>query len=352
VSTGIAILGVGLVVPSESPVMLEGLEAGQGAPGYMCEIEALGLDLRGALRRVGRSQQMALAAVAEAISDAGRSNTPLETTAVIAGTGLGTVGETVAFLENMFAMKEAQPKPAKFINSVHNSVASAVAMAYRMRGENRTFVHESISFELGLKHALRSIERERCPEALVCGVEEIGPYVVSVGAEYGWWKKDRRPLDPMGPDGGPGTLPGEAAAAFLLAARGESESLPRVRGVSAMPLESSGYRRIEGVEEARILSETLSAWDASLEEIDLLFVGANGDETVDAAYARVVDAVFEMTARSPRVLTYKEKCGEFCTAAAVGAALAMRAVRGGEAHHAVVLGFPQGRYRSTMLVSS
>lgn len=349
----VAILGVGLVLGDANPAAVEGVVRSKGGWGYVCDADGLrDVPLTGELRRAGRSQRMAMAAAARAARGADGAHRTKTDTAVYVGTGLGSLSETVDFLENMIRLDEAQPKPAKFINSVHNAAAGAIAIALGLHGENRTFVHESVCFEQALSQALMSLERGRAPSAIVCGVEELNSYVVSVGAEKGWWKTADAALEPLGGPRTKGTLPGEGAAAVFAGATGGNREAAKVLGVSAKPLARSGYPRISGQEEARVVSAALTSWGTSLDEIDLLVIGANGDAQADDAYERVIESLAKGEPRRAAVRTFKGACGEFCAASAVGVAVAAQAVMKGEAKRALVYGLPQGKYRSMILISS
>ena len=52
------------------------------------------------------------------------------------GTSVGAVGETAGFLENLIQGEGEHPKPTKFINSVHNAMATQIAIQFGFTGEN------------------------------------------------------------------------------------------------------------------------------------------------------------------------------------------------------------------------
>jgi hypothetical protein len=76
-----------------------------------------------------------------------------ETTAVLFGTALGCLTETEAFLENMITNNEETPMPRAFSASVHNAMASRVAITLGARGTNRTYVHGEVSFAQACRFA-------------------------------------------------------------------------------------------------------------------------------------------------------------------------------------------------------
>jgi len=96
---------------------------------------------------------------------------------VLFGTALGCVTETAAFLENMIREAEALPLPRAFAASVHNAVASRVALAIGARGECQTFVHGEVSFAQALFAALRRRARGERGPVIVGAADEAPPHV-------------------------------------------------------------------------------------------------------------------------------------------------------------------------------
>jgi len=92
-----------------------------------------------------------------------------EETGVSFGTALGCLTETEAFVENMVRAREEMPKPRAFSSSVHNAIASRVAMEIGARGPCRTFVHGEVSF-------VQALFAARAP-ALIGALDERTAYV-------------------------------------------------------------------------------------------------------------------------------------------------------------------------------
>jgi len=109
-------------------------------------------------RRWGRLQTMSLLAAKRALLPEILNGCAAQT-GVYVGTGMGSLGETAVFLENMILQKENFPKPANFVNSVHNAVASTLGLEFGLKGENITVAHREISFDAALGHALSSLRQ-------------------------------------------------------------------------------------------------------------------------------------------------------------------------------------------------
>ncbi len=348
-----AVLGVGLVLPEPQPTMLPAVK-GAPVPGYACsELPDAGPVPARALRRLGRTQRLALGAAHRAMEDCGGVPDP-ESVAVSLGTGLGTLDETAAFLENLVEGEEREPKPARFINSVHNAAAAQTAMAFGFRGENDTFVHESISFELALWQGCRLIETGRSRHVLAIGADELNPYFLLAGREYGWWRKDSAPLAPMDEPGRQGTLPGEGAAAFLIGRPGsdpEGKPLPRIAGIRVRPLKEESVRNVNPADEVEFIRGLLADAGVRLGHIDLYLFGANGRAASDAAYADVGRALSEAAGGGIRCGVFKQRCGEFCAAPAIGLALAVYTVRTGHVAPEIQCRGPDGAGRPVSSVA-
>ena len=121
----------------------------------------------GAKGRKARLPDLAVALVRAAVGE----RTVSEETAVEFGTALGSLTETESFVENMIRAHEETPKPRHFSASVHNAMASRVAIAIGAKGPCRTFVHGELSF----LQAVRSARRSRF--AVVGALDERTPYV-------------------------------------------------------------------------------------------------------------------------------------------------------------------------------
>jgi len=295
---GAAILGVGLVLPDPTPALLPSAASPLLAlgPAHVCgDLPLVSVLPARAQRRLGRAQRLALGAAQQALDACPQPPGPPEEVAVIVGTGLGCLGETAGFLENMVQQDEREPMPARFINSVHNAPAAQISIAFGFRGENLTFTHESISFELALWQALALLRAGRTRYALVVGVDEISPYTITALRER--------------------TTLGEGAAALLLGPA--REGLPRLLAVRARPL---AERRPDPSAEADFVRGALLAAGRAPEDVDLILCGSSADGVLGIQRG-----------------TFGRLCGEFCTAPAVGFALAARGVREGRVPDGVLL---------------
>jgi 3-oxoacyl-(acyl-carrier-protein) synthase len=288
------------------------------------------LALPGRIKRMGRGQEMAIAAVKRAIDRCAEPPARGGQTAISVGTAWAEEGDEIVFLENLIKLGEKAAKPAYFVNSVKNALASQLALTFGFQGENQTFAHDALSFESALWQGAHLLRAGRARHAVVCGVEALVEFQEIHGHLLGWYGTDKAPLAPLPAKGrvaGQGTLPGEGAAAFVLAAPGTVAS-PLARFVSVRvrgPLQRSPV--LTASSELAFIEHALRDAGTKLDEIGLVLLGANGDPALDEIYAQVAHG---LRAQAPglAVGVYRHLTGDFATASALGFELAVRAVAG------------------------
>jgi 3-oxoacyl-(acyl-carrier-protein) synthase len=285
----------------------------------------------GQIKRMGRGQAMAIAAVQRAIEGCAAPPARGGSTAVSVGTAWAEEGDEITFLENLIRLGEKGAKPAFFVNSVKNALASQLALTFGFQGENQTFAHDALSFESALWQGARLLRANRARHAVVCGVEALVEFQEIHGHLLGWYGTDPAPLAPLAPlsaqkrSAGQGTLPGEGAAAFVLTAPGAvATPLARLVGVRARgPLQRAPA--LTASDELALVEQALRDVSTRLGSVGLLLVGANGDPALDEIYAQVAHRL-RARAEGLAVGVYRHLTGDFATASALGFELAVRAV--------------------------
>ncbi|MCK6501253.1 MAG: hypothetical protein L6Q38_17375, partial [Nitrospira sp.] len=346
------VLGVGVVSPSGQALdaVWSTLERG-GAPATEMEVAAVPPVVRVPVhpcgdiaathfpdpsrrRRWNRIQQMILSAGYQTAGPELRANlTPARTTLAV-GTGLGALNDTMAFVENMVANDERAPRPTFFTNSVHNSLASQVAIEMGITGANVTTVQREVSFEAALWHGALGLRRNRCDLALVGGADELSPHALAVGSRWGWWsaeRVDRATRTGLGrrPRGSGRMAAGEGA---VMVALGEAapggDRLATVAGVRLGRMAWKAGDWLDADLEAHWVASMLESAEVVPGEVDLWLTGANGWEPMEAAYAAVHRAWERRVGRSIPMGRYKQGCGEFPAASAFGFLVATGLVAG------------------------
>lgn len=95
--------------------------------------------------------------------------------AIVVGTGLGCVRDTISFLEQTISNNEQTLAPTAFIQSTHNSIGGQIALMLQNYSYNMTMVQNSVSFEMALLDAQLQLETENLNQVLVGGVDELTP---------------------------------------------------------------------------------------------------------------------------------------------------------------------------------
>ncbi|HPA20812.1 MAG TPA: beta-ketoacyl-[acyl-carrier-protein] synthase family protein [Verrucomicrobiae bacterium] len=266
-------------------------------------------------RRLSRLQQLTLVAARRSLAPELLAGVAPERICVAIGTGLGALADTAAFLENMILKDERAPRPAAFTGSVHNSLASQVAIEMNLAGPNFTPVPRGIPFETALWQATTEIGAGRADLALVGAADELNQYQLAAGMRWGWWDEASPEIRP---------LPGEGGAVFTLGPI-ENKSAP-LASVSAIRIGRG--ENVEAEAQAEWICETLARAGIAAGEVDALLTGTIGLRATDE-YCRVLGAALSRRAgREVLRLDYQRCCGEHHSASAFGFLTAIGLVRG------------------------
>ena len=120
-------------------------------------------------RRMGKLQKRALVTALKAMEISGVG----EPDAILNGTAMGCMENTVQMLSGLASEGEEVNMPTCFMQSTHNTVASMIAIYTKNHGYNTTYSHRTISFELALQDALLRLRTGRLRTALVCANDEL-----------------------------------------------------------------------------------------------------------------------------------------------------------------------------------
>jgi 3-oxoacyl-(acyl-carrier-protein) synthase len=121
------------------------------------------------LRRMSRVMKFGVTAALMALKNAGIEKPD----AIIAGTALGCLADTGTFLTQMIREDEGVLNPTPFMQSTHNTIASAIATMLQCNGYNCTYTQNEFSAEHALLDALMQLELNPDQSILVGGFDEI-----------------------------------------------------------------------------------------------------------------------------------------------------------------------------------
>jgi len=123
---------------------------GQSCKGILSEREVSNDLSPKTARRLKRLSRLALSLAIAAHKDSGVSDNP---NALFFGTGWGPLSETYDFLTKLYESEEHFSSPTDFIGSVHNAPAGQMAIQFRSTGPNITTTGGDYSFEQSLMTA-------------------------------------------------------------------------------------------------------------------------------------------------------------------------------------------------------
>lgn len=276
------------------------------------------------LRRMARLSQLALVAAKEALADA-RLDCPPERVGIVLGTGLGTVRETIEFMQGYITHGPDAASPLLFPSSVMNAAAGQMAIELGLRGLNTTINHRELSPFGALLLAADQLLLGRADAILVGGMDEL-----CRPALHGWRRLGR--LSPTGirpyARDRDGSVPGEGAAVIVL----EREEDARRRGVhrrgrlagqgaAGDDRPRMGWGMVwEGA--ARSMREAMACAGIEPEQIDYVAGGGSG-LALDELEVRAVDAALGVTRPIGSILG---QTGEFLASGALRWAAALFAL--------------------------
>ena len=272
------------------------------------------------LRRMSRVIRMGLTASRVCLEKAGID----QPDAILIGSGLGCVQDTARFLNQVIENREQLLNPTAFIQSTHNTVSGQIALMLGCRNYNLTFSQRTISFETALLDAIMLLEEEGTGHILLGGVDEI------VGESYDLMLRSgcisAGPLKDVQDSRSGRPVAGEGAAFFLLSDTPGEGSLARIDDLEII------HSCRDSDELKGLLESFLSRNGLSLDEIDLLVSGRNGDARFSGFHNRI-SSLFEGSV----VTGYKHLVGEYDTASAFGTCLAARIIHENRVPPAVIL---------------
>jgi 3-oxoacyl-(acyl-carrier-protein) synthase len=303
-TTPAIVTGLGLIVPEKNSISDRAIQpplppdsVKVHACGPLADAATLTPNQR---RRLSRITQMAILA-------ARRSHTadPAKRLAVALGTGFGCLDEGAVFIENLVAKDEAEPMPTRFPGSVHNAPSGQVAIDLGATGLNSAPTMGEISFESALWQAMNQLATGEADEALAGAVDELNKYALTIGKRWGFWNDQ--------------TIPGEAAMVANLASSTTSKTpLARVTAVRLGRYD----RPFAATLEAEWIAQAID-----LTQIRTVVTGGKGWPALDALYDGVVVALSRRAGRTLVQQTYKQHCGEFYSASALGFVKAIELAR-------------------------
>jgi 3-oxoacyl-[acyl-carrier-protein] synthase II len=293
---------------------------------------------------MGRLSRLSLLAAQQAVAQAALTTSGDEI-GVIFGTGLGALGETVGFIEQLQQEGPRGASPSMFPLSVMNVAASHVSMELGISGYSVTVNHGEISGELALATAIDALLLGRAAAVVVGGVDELSPAVYAARRAAGHLAS--APVRPYAPGSADGLVAGEGAAALVL----EREEGARARGATVLG-------RVLGCGAGSPLARCFARAGVPDRAVDLVIGSGCGWSATDGPELRGLQAAFD--AALPPLTTPHVALGSFMAGGVLRAALAVAVLQLGRAFPAesgprpdfpqlIVGAAQQGRFRRALV---
>ena len=276
------------------------------------------------IRRMSRIIKMGVAAGLQCLGQAGISNPD----AIITGTAYGCLEDTGIFLQKMVQNREELLTPTAFIQSTHNTIGAQIALLLKCTGYNNTFVHRGFSFESTLLDAWMLLEENTVTNALVGAVDEITDHSFAITNRFGLFKKNINSNLNLFGASSKGSIAGEGAAFFLVNKQPSGHDSATVDGMKTF------YKPTDTEEIEESIRLFLNEHFLSMNDIDLVLCGRNGDAVGDRIYEHLNGTTF---AGAP-VGHYKHLCGEYPTSTGFALWLACGIVKTGSVPPAICRG--------------
>ena len=268
------------------------------------------------IRRMSRIIRMGVAAAMECLQEAGVKVPD----AIITGTAYGCLEDTNSFLSKMVEFKEELLTPTAFIQSTHNTIGAQIGLLLQCNNYNNAFVHRGFSFESALLDGMMLLKENDATNVLVGAIDEITNTSHTILNRLGLYKQGPVSNLDIYKIKTKGTIAGEGAAFFLLATEPSATDYAKLDGLHT-------FYKPEGIAEIENqISSFLERQSVTMDDIDLIITGKNGDAALDEVYTKLAETLFN----NKDLVNYKYLCGEYPTAASFAMWLAATTLKSGK----------------------
>jgi 3-oxoacyl-(acyl-carrier-protein) synthase len=238
--------------------------------------------------------------------------------AIIVGTGLGCLTDTIKFLDNMIEQQEVLLNPTAFIQSTHNTVSGQIALLLGCKSYNFTFSQQNASFETALLDAYIKLKDEDINNILVGGLDEINDRTFDLLEKSSCTKVDIQNIIDSNTSG---YVPGEGASFFSLTSEESDKNIACIKSILLFE-----------DDDEKALQQLLKENNLSIENIDALISGLNGDVSTDQNYRNIQNKL-----ENSSHLAYKHLVGEYDTVSSFALSLASSIIEKQEIPHSTQL---------------
>lgn len=254
------------------------------------------------LRRMDKSVRMGVGAGMTLLKQAEKDEKLIE--GIIIGSANGSIDKSISFLHQLVDYDEGTLTPSDFVQSTSNSISGTLALLGKVQGYNNTHVNNGLAFESALLDAFLQFETTEIERLILGGVDELSQSNFNVDEARGMYKSaEQTHSENLLRSNSYGTVAGEGAALFVLEREYSTDAKARIVDVDQFSFPD--FDAVIERTEAFLARNGMAPHD-----IDVLFMGYNGDVRMDLFYEHFRQTLFETTG----VYTYKNLVGEYYTA--------------------------------------
>ena len=264
-------------------------------------------------RRMSRIVKMGIYSALQCLEDA-QYKMP---DAIIAGTGLGCIEDTEKFLYDIVKNEEKLLSPTPFIQSTHNTISAQISLFLKCKGYNSTYVHRGFSFESALIDSLMLLEENNVNSVLLGGVDEMTNNAFNLTYRLGHWKREQINNMKLSVSNSKGSIAGEGSVFFLLTSQPDEANYAKISSIKTIYKPEN-----REIIEKQIL-DFIKLKGMEIEDIDLVMLGLNGDNSFDGIYHYLIDNIFQKNSCS----YFKHLCGEYHTSSSFAMCLAANVIK-------------------------
>ncbi|MFK7798821.1 MAG: hypothetical protein AB8E82_15325 [Aureispira sp.] len=235
---------------------------------------------------------------------------------IIIGSANGATDKAVNFL--IEEKDENTLLPDSFVHAAPNIVARTLATLGNIQGYNNTHISKGLAFERALIDAFLQFETTEIERLLLGSVDELSVADFDRNEKKGMFKPAQDThSENLLRSNTPGTVAGEGAAFFMLEREYSTDAKARIVGA-----EQFTSPKLDDLTERT--ESFLAKNGMTTQDIDVLFLGYNGDNRKSYYYDHLRRKLFENTG----VYTFKNLVGEYYTASAFAMWLAANLLGG------------------------
>ncbi|SEK27640.1 Beta-ketoacyl synthase, N-terminal domain [Aquimarina amphilecti] len=256
-----------------------------------------------AMRRMSKSVKMGVTAASMALNNSGVDMPD----AIITGTGMGCKQDSEKFLENVLNNDEQFLTPTLFIQSTHNTVGGQVALGLGCKAYNVTYVQGAASFEASVMDAQLMLSEESGKNILVGGIDEVAKNSTLLHKLDGQIKDDDINVIDLLDSETSGTVASEGATFMVLGGQKTEKSIAKLIDVETVSAAKPDEIKI-------YIEKFITQNKLSIDDIDAVVLGNNGDVIYDNYYKNLQSSIFSKIEQ----LGYKHLIGDYHVASSFG----------------------------------